>query len=142
MFRVVSDTMVLPHLPQFRPYPVLQNQWQTNRWRKLEQYWKMIAVQLPLLMRIFPKQLHLKIFLRRYRHFLAVPIKIEKGEKSVQVRRSKLITPRISKEDLKMKAKIELKSEEEKREGSEETHCISCAETFEEDWIQCRICEG
>ncbi|GBL91906.1 hypothetical protein AVEN_172811-1 [Araneus ventricosus] len=37
---------------------------------------------------------------------------------------------------------MELKSEEEEREGGEETHCITCAETFEEDWIQCRICEG
>ncbi|GBM27017.1 hypothetical protein AVEN_256947-1 [Araneus ventricosus] len=33
-------------------------------------------------------------------------------------------------------------SEEEKREGVEETHGITCAETFEEDWIQFRICEG
>ncbi|GBN47113.1 hypothetical protein AVEN_20460-1 [Araneus ventricosus] len=41
-----------------------------------------------------------------------------------------------------MKTKLELKSEEEKREEGEETHCIICAETFEEDWIQCRICEG
>ncbi|GBM59818.1 hypothetical protein AVEN_10025-1 [Araneus ventricosus] len=73
--------------------------------------------------------------------FPAVSIKIEKGKNSVQVKRSKLITPRISKEDLKMKAKMEIKSEEEKREG-EETHCIICVETFEEDWIQCRFCEG
>ncbi|GBM89283.1 hypothetical protein AVEN_100987-1 [Araneus ventricosus] len=40
-----------------------------------------------------------------------------------------------------MKAKMELKSEEEKREGGEETHCIICAETSEEDWNQCRISE-
>ncbi|GBN15635.1 hypothetical protein AVEN_85544-1 [Araneus ventricosus] len=37
---------------------------------------------------------------------------------------------------------MELKSEEEKREEGEETHCIICAETFEGDWIQCRIYEG
>ncbi|GBN17811.1 hypothetical protein AVEN_177470-1, partial [Araneus ventricosus] len=37
-----------------------------------------------------------------------------------------------------MKAKVELKSEEEKRAGCEKTHCIICAETFEEDWIHCR----
>ncbi|GBN44883.1 hypothetical protein AVEN_195197-1 [Araneus ventricosus] len=33
---VVSDTTVLPHLPQFRAFPVLQNQEQMNRWRKFE----------------------------------------------------------------------------------------------------------
>ncbi|GBN32285.1 hypothetical protein AVEN_213127-1 [Araneus ventricosus] len=33
---------------------------------------------------------------------------------------------------------MELKSEE-MREGCEETSCIICAETFVEDWIQCRI---
>ncbi|GBM40478.1 hypothetical protein AVEN_28636-1 [Araneus ventricosus] len=68
--------------------------------------------------------------------------KERKRKKSVQVRRSKLITPRTSIEVLKMKAKMKLKSEEEKRERGEETHCIICAETFEEDWNQCRICEG
>ncbi|GBM71913.1 hypothetical protein AVEN_28690-1 [Araneus ventricosus] len=69
--------------------------------------------------------------------------KDSKRKKSVQVKRSKLITPRTFKEDLKMEAKMELKSEEEESEGGEETHCIICAETFEEDcWIQCRICEG
>ncbi|GBN20170.1 hypothetical protein AVEN_137826-1 [Araneus ventricosus] len=62
-----------------------------------------------------------------------------KRKKSIQVKRLKLIT---SKDDMKMKAKIKLKSEEEKREGGEETNCIICAETFEEDWIQCLICEG
>ncbi|GBL74710.1 hypothetical protein AVEN_243588-1 [Araneus ventricosus] len=67
---------------------------------------------------------------------------IKKEEESVQLKISKLITPRTSKEDLKRKDKLELKSEEEKREGGEETHCIICAETFEEDWIQSRICEG
>ncbi|GBO01900.1 hypothetical protein AVEN_95759-1 [Araneus ventricosus] len=67
--------------------------------------------------------------------------KERKRKKSVRVKRSKLITPRTSKEDLKMKAKMELKSEEEEREGGEESNCIVCAETFEEDWIQCRICE-
>ncbi|GBM95169.1 hypothetical protein AVEN_199153-1 [Araneus ventricosus] len=41
-----------------------------------------------------------------------------------------------------MEVKMELNSEEEKKERGEETHCIICAETFEEDWIQCRICEG
>ncbi|GBN42313.1 hypothetical protein AVEN_235946-1 [Araneus ventricosus] len=41
-----------------------------------------------------------------------------------------------------MRAKMELKSEQEKREGGEKTHCIICAENFEEDWIQCRICGG
>ncbi|GBM23267.1 hypothetical protein AVEN_26003-1 [Araneus ventricosus] len=40
-----------------------------------------------------------------------------KRKKLVQVKRSKLITSRKSKEDLKMNAKMELKSEEEKREG-------------------------
>ncbi|GBM52983.1 hypothetical protein AVEN_205978-1 [Araneus ventricosus] len=40
-----------------------------------------------------------------------------KRKKSVQVKRSKLIAPRTSKEDLKMKANIQLKSEEERREG-------------------------
>ncbi|GBN39750.1 hypothetical protein AVEN_39125-1, partial [Araneus ventricosus] len=68
--------------------------------------------------------------------------KDRKRKNSVQVERSKLITPRTSKEDLKMKAKMELKSDEEKRDGGKETHCIICAENFEEDWIQCRICEG
>lgn len=37
---------------------------------------------------------------------------------------------------------MELKSEEEKGEGDEETHCIICGETFEKDWIQCGICKG
>ncbi|GBN42317.1 hypothetical protein AVEN_235949-1 [Araneus ventricosus] len=41
-----------------------------------------------------------------------------------------------------MRAKMELKSEEEKGEGGEKTHCIICAEILEEDWIQCRICGG
>ncbi|GBM94710.1 hypothetical protein AVEN_16720-1 [Araneus ventricosus] len=68
--------------------------------------------------------------------------KDRKRKKSVQVKRSKLITPRTSKEDLKMEAKMELKTEDEESEGDEETHCIICAETFGEDWIQCRICEG
>ncbi|GBM27418.1 hypothetical protein AVEN_202174-1 [Araneus ventricosus] len=68
--------------------------------------------------------------------------KDKKRKKSVQVKRSKLITPGTSKEDLKMKAKMELKYEKEKREGGEEAQCFICAETFEEDWIQCRICEG
>ncbi|GBN45445.1 hypothetical protein AVEN_123488-1 [Araneus ventricosus] len=63
-------------------------------------------------------------------------------KKSAQVKRPKLITHRTSEEDLKMKAKMELNSEEEKREGDEENHCIICAETFEEIWIQCRICKG
>ncbi|GBM38137.1 hypothetical protein AVEN_1528-1 [Araneus ventricosus] len=69
-------------------------------------------------------------------------LRIRQSKKSVQVERSKLITPRASKEDLKVKAKMELKSAEEKREGGEKTHYIICAETFEEDWIQCGICEG
>ncbi|GBM63911.1 hypothetical protein AVEN_122093-1 [Araneus ventricosus] len=59
-------------------------------------------------------------------------------KKSVQVKRSKLITPRTSKEDLKMKAQMELKPEE--KEAKRLTHHL--IETFEEDWIQCRICEG
>ncbi|GBM34847.1 hypothetical protein AVEN_208048-1 [Araneus ventricosus] len=62
--------------------------------------------------------------------------KDRKRKESVQVKRSKLITPRTSK-DLKTKTKMELKSEEDKK-----THCIICAETFEEDWIQRQICEG
>ncbi|GBL85425.1 hypothetical protein AVEN_34613-1 [Araneus ventricosus] len=69
-------------------------------------------------------------------------IKDRKRKKPVQVKISKLITTRTSKEDLKMKAKMELKSEEEKRVEGGETHCIIYAEIFEEDWIQCRICEG
>ncbi|GBM23731.1 hypothetical protein AVEN_257639-1 [Araneus ventricosus] len=59
--------------------------------------------------------------------------KDRKRKKSVEVKRSKLTTPRTSKEDLKMKAKMELKSEE-KREGGKETHGIICAEIFGEDW--------
>ncbi|GBM69985.1 hypothetical protein AVEN_225390-1 [Araneus ventricosus] len=91
-------------------------------------------------MRIFQKQLHLKIFQRRYCHFLTVPIKKGK-EKISSKKRSKLITPRTSKANLKMEIKMKLKSEE-KREVGKGTHCIICAETFEEDWIQCRICDG
>ena len=37
---------------------------------------------------------------------------------------------------------MELKSQEEKGEGHEETHCIICGEIFEEDWIHCGICKG
>lgn len=77
--------------------------------------------------------------------------KERKGEKLVKIKRSKLITPRTwttknglekrtwtTKEDLlKMKAKIELKSEEEKSKRCENNHCIMCGGTFEENWIRC-----
>ncbi|GBL93560.1 hypothetical protein AVEN_59741-1 [Araneus ventricosus] len=96
----------------------------------------MIAVQLLLLLRIFPKQLHLQDILDEILPLPSSSNKDRKRKKSVQVKRSKLIIHRTSKEDLKVKAKMELKYEEKKREGGEETHCIICAETFVEDWIQ------
>ncbi|GBL86658.1 hypothetical protein AVEN_194894-1 [Araneus ventricosus] len=95
----------------------------------------MIAVQLPLLLRIFPKQIASQDILEEMSPLPSSSNKDRKRKNEVQVRRSKLITPRTSKEDLKMKAKMGLKSEEEKRKGRKENHCIICTETFEEDWI-------
>ncbi|GBN53159.1 hypothetical protein AVEN_133824-1 [Araneus ventricosus] len=134
MFRVVSGTMVLPHLPQFSACPILRNQQQTSRWRKFDgPVLENDSSTTTSLIEDFPKTTASQNILEEISPLPINSNKNRKREKSVQVQRSKLITSRTSKEDLKMKAKTELKSEEEKREGREETKCIICAETFEED---------
>ncbi|GBN25693.1 hypothetical protein AVEN_74588-1 [Araneus ventricosus] len=76
----------------------------------------MIAAQLPLLLRSFPETTASQDILEEISPLPSSSNKDREREKSAQVKRSKLITPRTSKEDLEMKARMELKYEEEKRE--------------------------